>query len=234
MPAGQQERTCAGAELIGDRSRPPLAGLQLQLLLQQKPKPCQTPAPETASTVKPSKAPQIPLSQRMDGAEAEKTGSPRLPTLTFCKKPPTISPNPQFVPTPIPFPSRPVSLLLAILLWRRRAVRDGRRGAAGSVRTRTSSAGRRQIQSRAPGCGHRRVVSVRVAGRPADGFSGCSTGRRRSSPRRQRGGMARLPRRGRMALLPWRACTSSIGGGRRRVQGRRPNLGRPTHRRMAA
>jgi hypothetical protein len=227
-----------------------LAGLQLQLLLQQKPKPCQTPAPETASTVKPSKAPQIPLSQRMDGAKAEKTGSPRLPTLTFCKKNPTISPNPQFVPTPIPIPSRPVSLLLAILLWWRRAVRDGRRGAAGSVRTRTSGAGRRQIQSRAPRCGHRRVVSVRVAGRPADGFSGCSTGRRRSSPRRQRGGMARLPRRGRMALLPRRACTSSIGGSRggiggsrgrrrvqgrhRRVQGRRPNLGRPTHRRMAA
>jgi hypothetical protein len=84
------------------RVRPPLAGLQLQLLLQQKPKPCQTPAPETASTVKPSKAPQIPLSQRMDGAEAEKTGSPRLPTLTFCKKPPTISPNPHSISTRLP------------------------------------------------------------------------------------------------------------------------------------
>jgi hypothetical protein len=175
------------------------------------------------------------------GEGKQKKVAPRgFPTLTFCKKPPKVFPNPQFVPTPIPNLSRPVSLL-AFLLWRRRAVRDGRRGAAGSVRTRTSGAGRRQIQSRAPGCGHRRVVSVRVAGRPADGFSGCSTGRRRSSPRRQRGGMARLPRRGRMALLPWRACTSSIGGGRRRVQGRhrrvqgrRPNLGRPTHRRMAA
>jgi hypothetical protein len=85
------------------RVRPPLAGLQLQLLLQQKPKPCQTPAPETASTVKPSKAPQIPLSQRMDGAEAEKTGSPRLPTLTFCKKPPQFPPIPNSSQPQSPF-----------------------------------------------------------------------------------------------------------------------------------
>jgi hypothetical protein len=53
--------------------------------------------------VKPSKAPQIPLSQRMDGAEAEKTGSPRLPTLTFCKKPPQFPPIPNSSQPQSPF-----------------------------------------------------------------------------------------------------------------------------------
>jgi hypothetical protein len=155
---------------------------------------------------------------RMGEGKPKKVAPRGFPTLTFCKKPPKVFPNPQFVPTPIPNLSRPVSLL-AFLLWRRRAVRDGRRGAAGSVRTRTSGAGRRRIQSRAPRCGHRRVFSVRVAGRPADGFLGCTAGRRRSSPRHGRGGMARLPqhrrppRHGRryMELLPRRRSSPRLG-----------------------
>jgi hypothetical protein len=142
------------------------------------------------------------------------------------QKSPHTFPNLQSIPTPIPNPSDPV-VSLAFLLWRRRAACDGRRGAAGSVRARTSSARRRQIQSRAPGCGHRRVASVRVAGRPADASLGCATGRRRSSPRHGRRGMAwlpqhrRSPRHGRrhMALLPRRRSSPRFGHeGRRRGQ----------------